>query len=697
MQRPAGPVTALPALRAAGIYENGLVRVAACCPVTIPADPAANTDGIVALAREAAARHAALALFPELAISGYAIDDLVLQSALLDAVEGGLKRLLEESKAFATVLIVGAPLRVGPCLYNCAVVLQRGRVLGIVPKTFLPNYREFYEKRYFAAGDEALDGTLCLAGQDAPFGTGLVFACSDQRDFSFHIEICEDLWSATPPSSLGALAGATVLCNLSASNVTIGKASERDLLCDSQSRRTIAAYVYAAAGYGESTTDLAWDGQTVIYEFGEKLAQGQRFATQATLITADIDVERLQLERQRVATFRDAAARQREALKAFRKVPFALGAMREGPVPLERAVARFPYVPADSACLNGDCFEAYNIQVQGLMTRLKASKISKAVIGVSGGLDSTHALLVAVRAFDLMGLARRNIIAVTMPGFATGARTKQNAQDLMRHLGLDARELDIKPAATQMLSDIGHPFSAGEMAFDITFENVQAGLRTDYLFRIANYEGGLVLGTGDLSELALGWCTYGVGDHMSHYNVNASIPKTLIQHLIRWCAAGEAYDAPTRQTLMDILGTAISPELVPPDAQGNIQRTEDVIGPYELADFALYYVTRYGLRPSKILFLAMHAWSDAARGAWPAQVALADRRAYSAAEIAKWLRVFLYRFFAVSQFKRSCVPNGPKVSSGGSLSPRGDWRAPSDASARAWLDAFDAAFEQPKP
>ncbi len=676
------------------LYAHGFVRVAASAPVVKPADPAANADEMLAIAQDADARNVALVVFAELGLSGYAIDDLLLQDALLDGVERHLARMLEESRGLTPVLVVGAPVRLGDALYNAAVVMHRGRILGVTPKTYLPNYREFYEKRHFAAGDEAQADEITVAGQTAPFGSKLLYAARDVSDFVFHIEICEDIWSATPPSSIAALAGATVLCNLSASNITIGKSDERNILCDAQSRRCVSAYLYSTAGHGESTTDLAWDGHLAIFEYGELLAENGRFATTSQLISADIDVERLRQERRRMPTFRDAARRNQDAVATFRRVEFDLGLALDKPAPLERNVPRFPYVPDDPAALDQDCFEAYNIQVHGLMTRLKAAKINKVVIGISGGLDSTHALLVTAKAFDLMGLPRKNIIGLTMPGFATSASTNANAKALMAGLGVDARELDIKPAAEQMLKDIGHPAASGEAHYDVTYENVQAGLRTDYLFRIANHEGGLVVGTGDLSELALGWCTYGVGDHMSHYNVNASVAKTLIQHLIRWCVASGDYDDKTSDVLLSILNTEISPELVPADAAGNIQSTEDTVGPYALADFALFYITRYGLRPSKILFMAEHAWGDKTRGDWPPNLVEAEKREFAPAELRKWLRNFLWRFFEISQFKRSCVPNGPKISSGGALSPRGDWRAPSDATAIAWLEELDAAFQE---
>jgi NAD+ synthase (glutamine-hydrolysing) len=565
-------------------------------------------------------------------------------------------------------------------------VIHRGKVLGVVPKTYLPNYREFYEKRQFASSVDAIAREVEVAGQKAPFGTDLLFQATDVPGFVLGIEICEDVWAAIPPSTFQALAGATVIGNLSASNITIGKAEDRNMLCAAQSSSCSCAYLYSAAGRGESTTDVAWDGHLAVFELGARLAESERFPEDSVLLTADVDVDRIVSERQRTPTFRDCATVNSAQTRNMRTVEFELSPPLKGAVPLQRAIDRFPYVPDDPKRLDQDCFEAYSIQVNGLRQRLESAQIPKAVIGISGGLDSTQALLVAVRAFDLMGRKRSDIIGVTMPGFATTVGTKSNAWKLMKELGVDAREVDIRPLATQMLADLGHPYAEGKKVYDVTFENVQAGLRTDYLFRLANHVNGVVIGTGDLSELALGWCTYGVGDHMSHYNVNASVSKTLIQHLIRWCATNGQYSKETGDTLRAILATEISPELVPVGEDGQIQSTQAKIGPYNLQDFTLYYTTRFGLTPTKIAFMAAHAWTDAKRGAWPANIEGKDRVAYSLEEIVKWLEVFAFRFFAISQFKRSCVPNGPKISSGGSLSPRGDWRAPSDSSPEPWLE-----------
>lgn len=661
------------------LHRHGFVRVATCTPRVRPADVAFNRDAIIAEARRAAAAGADLAVFPELSVSSYAIDDLHLQAALLDAVEAAVDGIVAASADLSPILLIGAPLRHGGRLYNCALAVSRGALLGVVPKSYLPNYREYYEKRWFAPGRSAAGLAIRVAGREAPFGADLLFEAADLPGFVLHAEICEDFWAATPPSTLGALAGATILANLSASNITIGKSDERHLLCRSQSARALAAYVYSAAGPGESTTDLAWDGQGVIYELGDLLAESERFPPEPTLCLADVDTGRILAERMRMQTWGDAAD---AASHPFRRVRFDHRPSRTD-LGLIRPVRRFPYVPNRKSHLDQDCYEAFNIQVEGLSRRFEATAGTHMVIGVSGGLDSTHALIVAAKVCDRLGLPRSTILGFTMPGFATSEGTKANAWKLMDALGVTGAELDIRPAARQMLADMGHPFAAGEPVYDVTFENVQAGLRTDYLFRLANQRGGFVVGTGDLSELALGWCTYGVGDHMSHYAVNAGVPKTLIQYLIRWCVASGQFDEATDAVLEAILGTEISPELVP---GAELQSTESRIGPYELNDFFLYHTMRYGHPPSKVAFLAWHAWRDASAGLWPIGFPEAARREYDLATIRRWLENFLWRFFAISQFKRSAIPNGPKVSSGGALSPRGDWRAPSDSVADPWLD-----------
>lgn len=671
------------------IHAQGMVRVAAATPAASAGDVAANAASILDLARQADAEGADLVVYPELCLSSYAIDDLHLQEALLDRVEAELAALIAASAQLKPVLLVGAALRRNGRLYNCAIVIARGAVLGVVPKSYLPNYREYYEKRWFAPGVGLAGLDIAVAGHIVPFGPDLIFAASDLPDFIFHVEICEDYWAPIPPSSLGALAGALILTNLSASNIVVGKERERDLYGASQSARATAAYVYSASGPGESTTDLAWDGQAMIHELGYQLARSGRFDHEPELIYADIDVARIRQARMRFGTFNDNAQAFGHPEQRFRRIAFE-HAPAFADIGLKRVVARFPFVPADPDRLDEDCYEAFNIQVEGLARRMLATGGETLVLGISGGLDSTHALIVAAKACDRIGRPRSSILGFTMPGFATGAETKANAWALMNAMGITAEEIDIRPAATQMLKDMGHPFGRGEPVYDVTFENVQAGLRTDYLFRLANQRNGFVVGTGDLSELALGWCTYGVGDQMSHYAVNCGVPKTLIQFLIRWAVKSSQFDAETDRVLTAILGTEISPELVPADASGAIQSTEAKIGPYELHDFFLHYTVRHGLAPTKIAFLAWHAWRDAKEGEWPLDFPADERRSYDLDTIRKWLEVFLFRFFQISQFKRSAIPNGPKVSAAASLSPRGDWRAPSDGVANLWLDELRA-------
>ncbi|MFE6174113.1 NAD(+) synthase [Streptomyces sp. NPDC056464] len=663
------------------IYQHGFARVAACTGHTVIADPRANAEAVLRQARACAQEGVAVAVFPELGLTGYSIEDLLLQDAVLDEVEEALGTVVAGSAELLPVLVVGAPLRHRHRIYNCAVIVHRGRILGVTPKSYPPNYREFYERRQIASGENERGGTIRVGGAEVPFGVDLLFEAEDVPGLVLHAEICEDMWVPVPPSAEAALAGATVLANLSGSPITVGRAEDRRLLCRSASSRCLAAYVYSAAGLGESTTDLSWDGQTMIYEDGVLLAETARFASDDQYAVADVDLDLLRQERHRMGTFDDNRRTHAGRTGDFRRVGFRLDPPMTD-LGLKRRVERFPFVPADADRLALDCYEAYNIQVAGLQQRLGAIGGPKVVIGVSGGLDSTHALIVAARAMDRAGRPRSDILAFTLPGFATSDHTKDNAHKLMNSLGVTAAELDITPTARLMLQEMGHPFASGEPVYDVTFENVQAGLRTDYLFRLANQRGGIVLGTGDLSELALGWSTYGVGDQMSHYNVNSGVPKTLIQHLIRWVIGSEQFDEETGGTLAAILGTEISPELVPGE---EMQSTESKIGPYALHDFTLFYVLRYGFRPSKIAFLAWHAWHEADAGAWPPGFPEAKRVAYDLAEIRRWLEVFCRRFFAFAQFKRSAMPNGPKVSAGGSLSPRGDWRAPSDGNAAAWL------------
>jgi NAD+ synthase (glutamine-hydrolysing) len=651
------------------LYHHGFARVAVAVPRCKVADPAFNAGQTIALHHAAAQQGAVLVAFPELGLSAYTCDDLFHQQALLAGCEAALARVIEASADCAAVAVVGLPLRVDHSLFNCAAVVHRGKLLGVVPKTYLPNYGEFYEARQFNPADNAVSREVRVAGQVAPFGADLLFQADNLPLLKFHIEICEDVWVPIPPSSYAALAGATVLVNLSASNITIGKSGYRHHLVGSQSARCIAAYLYSSAGLGESTTDLAWDGQALIYENGELIAESARFADDSHMITGDVDLERVSRERMRQTSFGASAGRHKAQVQAFRTIGFALDLPTAQPLPLQRKVERFPYVPSDPARRDERCHEVYNIQVQALLQRLSATGIRKLVIGISGGLDSTHALLVCAKAMDRLGLPRTNILAYTMPGFATSSRTLDQALRLMQAIGCQAGQIDIRPSCEQMLKDLGHPYAEGRPQYDITFENVQAGERTSHLFRLANHHDAIVVGTGDLSELALGWCTYGVGDHMSHYNVNASVPKTLIKHLVRWVAETQQVGGGSR-VLLDILDTEISPELVPGDAAGQPgQSTESTVGPYELQDFNLYYTLRFGFAPSKVAFLSHAAWSER----------------YGLAEIKRHLRGFLWRFFKTSQFKRSCVPNSPKVGSGGSLSPRGDWRAPSDSEATVWL------------
>ncbi|WP_095011696.1 NAD(+) synthase [Tsuneonella mangrovi] len=679
-----GPATKGEAHPFYSIHAHGLVRVAASTPKVRTADVAFNRDAILEEARRAHAAHVDLVVYPELCVSSYAIDDLHLQAALHDAVEMAVGEIVLASRDFRSLLVIGAPLRHNGRLYNCALAIHRGRLLGVVPKSYLPNYREYYEKRWFANGRSISGLEIVVNGQSVPFGTDLIFAASDLPVFKLGLEICEDFWSPIPPSTFAAMAGATILANLSASNITIGKSDERHMLASAQSSRAVAAYIYSASGHGESTTDLAWDGQGMIYELGELMAESERFSLDAELCIADVDCHRVLSERSRMQTFNDAAEAHGRPEDRFRTVEFALGAGTHD-IGLKRPVRRFPFVPNRSEKLDADCFEAFNIQVDGIMRRIEATKPKSLVIGISGGLDSTHAAIVTAKACDRLGLPRKTIRGYTMPGFATSDETKGNAWHLMRSLGMNAEEIDIRPAATRMLEDIGHPFSGGHPVYDTTFENVQAGLRTDYLFRLAGQHGGWVVGTGDLSELALGWCTYGVGDQMSHYAVNSGVPKTLIQYLIRWAIRSGQFDSKTHAVLGEILSTEISPELVPPGADGAIQSTESIIGPYELNDFFLHHTIRWGQKPSKVAFLAWHAWRDAGRGLWPHEFPEDAKNEYDLATIRSWLEKFLQRFFGFSQFKRSAIPNGPKVSAGGALSPRGDWRAPSDAVADLWL------------
>lgn len=631
----------------------GFVKVAAAVPQVAVADCARNAERIVALAQQAARRGVELVAFPELAVTGYTCADLFLQPALLDAADEALGEIMRQTRKLPLALIVGLPLRHEDRLYNCAAVVAQGRLLGVVPKSYIPNYAEFYEARWFASGAGIEEERITAAGQEADFGTELTFAVNGAE---FGIEICEDLWVASPPSSRLALNGAKLIFNLSASPEGVGKHAYLRELVAQQSARTHTAYVYCSAGFGESSTDLVFAGNGLIAENGTMLAQAARFSLDEQLTVADVDIERLEFERRRNTSFR-MREEAGESTVIEMELPDALKASA-----LNRRVDPMPFVPADEAHRSERCEEIFQIQSHGLARRLAHTGCRCAVVGISGGLDSTLALLVTVRTFDKLGLDRRGILGITMPGFGTTDRTYRNALKLMEGLGVTVREIPIRDACLQHFRDIGLPESDRSAAY----ENAQARERTQILMDVANMEGGLVIGTGDLSELALGWATYN-GDQMSMYGVNASVPKTLVRHLVRWAADTER-DGATRATLLDIIDTPVSPELLPADREGNIaQKTEDLVGPYELHDFFLYNFVRAGFRPAKIAFLAEQAFAGS----------------YDRETIVKWLRVFFRRFFA-QQFKRSAMPDGPKVGSV-SLSPRGDWRMPSDASATLWL------------
>ncbi len=631
----------------------GFVKVAAAVPQVAVADCARNAERIVALAQQAARRGVELVAFPELAVTGYTCADLFLQPALLDTADEALGEIMRQTRKLPLALIVGLPLRHEDRLYNCAAVVAQGRLLGVVPKSYIPNYAEFYEARWFASGAGIEEERITAAGQEADFGTELTFAVNGAE---FGIEICEDLWVASPPSSRLALNGAKLIFNLSASPEGVGKHAYLRELVAQQSARTHTAYVYCSAGFGESSTDLVFAGNGLIAENGTMLAQAARFSLDEQLTVADVDIERLEFERRRNTSFR-MREEAGESTVIEMELPDALKASA-----LDRRVDPMPFVPADEAHRSERCEEIFQIQSHGLARRLVHTGCRCAVVGISGGLDSTLALLVTVRTFDKLGLDRRGILGITMPGFGTTDRTYRNALKLMEGLGVTVREIPIRDACLQHFRDIGLPESDRSAAY----ENAQARERTQILMDVANMEGGLVIGTGDLSELALGWATYN-GDQRSMYGVNASVPKTLVRHLVRWAADTER-DGATRATLLDIIDTPVSPELLPADREGNIaQKTEDLVGPYELHDFFLYNFVRAGFRPAKIAFLAEQAFAGS----------------YDRETIVKWLRVFFRRFFA-QQFKRSAMPDGPKVGSV-SLSPRGDWRMPSDASATLWL------------
>lgn len=636
----------------------GFVRCASAVPKLRVADCKYNTGEIIKLISAAAQKDVELLVFPELCITGYTCSDLFFQSSLLTAAEESLSAIAEASRGKNIVAVVGLPINIGNSLYNCSVAIYDGDILGAVPKTYIPNYGEYYEKRWFKSG-KGLKGGIALCGQSVPIGTNLLFAAEGIENFTFGIEICEDLWAAIPPSSRLALAGAAIIVNTSASNELATKNEYRTSLVANQSARCICGYVYSSAGIGESTQDMVFSGHSLICENGSLLIEGDRFSLDSSLIMADIDTELLVNDRRKNTSFSEGSSFDPEII--------SFGMYERNKDDLERFIRPQPFVPNDDRELNSRCSDIFNIQAAGLVKRISHTKAKSLVIGISGGLDSTLALLVAVKACDYLDMSRKSVIGVTMPGFGTTDRTYNNAISLMGALGVTIREIPIAKATTQHFSDIGHDPDV----HDVTYENSQARERTQILMDLANKENGLVVGTGDLSELALGWATYN-GDHMSMYGVNSGVPKTLVRMLIKWTVRFGSLDSITTKILKDILDTPVSPELLPPDENDNInQKTEDIVGPYELHDFFLYYVVRCGFTPAKIYFLAKNAFSGV----------------YDETTILKWLKNFYRRFFA-QQFKRSCLPDGPKVGTI-SLSPRGDWRMPSDASARLWLEELD--------
>lgn len=634
--------------------DYGFVRVAAAIPPVSVADCRANVEGIIGLMNEAAARGVQLVVFPELSITAYTCGDLFGHRLLLDEAEHSLQYLLEQTASLPLLSVVGMPVASATRIYNCAVVFSGGKIRGVVPKTYIPNYNEFYEARWFTSGADADFDEITLCGQQVPFGTNLLFRFGRA---TLGVELCEDLWTPCPPSSYHALQGADIIANLSASDELIGKHDYLLSLLKQQSARCRAAYIYASSGFGESSTDLVFAGNAIVAECGTVVAESERFSFEPQLVVTEVDVERLQGERCVTNTFSSASV----VGKPYHTVDCS--DIPVVPVHYTRTVAPHPFVPSHPETLDRRCREILDIQISGLAKRLLHTHARTAVIGISGGLDSTLALLVCVQAFDKLSIPRDRIVGVTMPGFGTTDRTYQNAIGLMQALGVTVREIPIREACIQHYKDINHDIAV----HDVTYENSQARERTQILMDIANQTNGMVIGTGDLSELALGWATYN-GDHMSMYAVSAGIPKTLVKYLVAWVARHRIEDA-ARAILLDIVDTPISPELIPADEQGNItQKTEDLVGPYELHDFFLYYMLRFGFRPAKIYYLAMRARFD---------------QPYDAATIKKWLTIFMRRFFN-QQFKRSCLPDGPKVGSV-AISPRGDWRMPSDASSDMWL------------
>ncbi|WP_417230188.1 NAD(+) synthase [Thermophilibacter sp.] len=635
--------------------QDGFVKVAAVTPEVCVADVNFNVDACVAAAERACTEDgASVVVLPELAITGYTCEDLFWQDALLDAAERGLADFASRTAELDALLLVGVPVRVNAKLYNCCAVVTSGTILGVVPKRHIPTYNEFYEGRHFVPGTADVV-PIDVAGQlDVPFGMSQLFACEELPELVVAAEICEDLWVPEPPSIRHALAGATLICNLSASNALVGKADYRRELVRGQSARLVCGYVYASAGTGESTQDLVFSGHDLVAENGRLLAEGAPFGDGRAL--TEVDVRQLAAERRRMSTFKTVA---NAAQLDYHVSRFTLDVHH---VHLTRWVDPHPFVPSDAARRAERCEDVFAIQAYGLAKRLSHTRSRHAVIGLSGGLDSTLALLVTVRAFDLLELDRSGIVAVTMPGFGTTDRTHDNATKLAAALGVELREVPIAAAVRQHFADIGHD----ESVHDVTYENSQARERTQILMDVANQEGGLVIGTGDLSELALGWATYN-GDHMSMYAVNASVPKTLVRHLVRY-VADTCGNTDEKDVLLDVLDTPVSPELLPATGDGQIaQRTEDLVGPYELHDFFLYEVLRHGAGPRKVFRLARHALGGT----------------YDDETILSWLKVFYRRYFA-QQFKRSCLPDGPKVGSA-AVSPRGDLRMPSDACSTLWL------------
>jgi NAD+ synthase (glutamine-hydrolysing) len=638
----------------------GFLRVAAACPPVRVGDPERNADATLDFVARAADRGAQVLVLPELGLTGYTCGDLFFSlTTLVAGAERALERVLRETASRPTVVVTGLPVLQGGRLFNAAAVLQSGRVLGVVPKTFLPGYKEYYEERWFSTSRESREAEVRLCGASVPFGTDLLFRLPEDPGVALAVEICEDLWAPVPPSSRHAVAGATVILNPSASNDVVAKAEYRRELVRQQSGRTLSAYAFANAGVHESTTDLVFGGHLLVAENGVLLAEGERFRRDGELVVTDVDVERLRVERARQTSFADAV---HEGGSAYRTVPLAPVAA-PAPHRLVRPVDPHPFVPADPSTLDERCREVFSIQTAGLARRLEHVGARRVVLGLSGGLDSTLALLVCARTLDLLGRPRAGILAVTMPGFGTTARTLVAARRLAETAGAELREIDIRPACERHIRDIGLDPSDREST---TFQNLQARERTQVLMDLANREDGIVVGTGDLSEIALGWSTF-AGDHIAMYGVNASVPKTLVRRLVEWVASHHASPA-ERELLRSVLETPVSPELVPPGGDGAIsQRTEDLVGPYELHDFFLFCLLRWGAGPRKTLFLAEHAFAGR----------------YDAAALRRWLGVFLRRFFA-QQWKRSVMPDGPKVGSV-SLSPRGDWRMPSDALPDAWL------------